>query len=376
MKEKTNAGFLALYKDKRLRFSAIFLFTLFILAFVFPHLTSLGGVTYEKGISYEDSTKAIKKPPTPPVDKAEYDRLMAIMANNPLPEPREPLPDGTIPPPPPPLWPVQDSPYPSDSRAILPFNRIIAYYGNLYSRKMGVLGEYDEHIMLPMLLEEVEKWEVADPEIPPIPALHYIAVVAQASAGADGKYRARMPHTEIDKVLIMAEKIGAIVFLDIQVGFSTVEQEIPLLEKYLKMPNVHLGLDPEFSMKGSHRPGKAVGTMDASDINFTSRYLANLVKEYNLPPKVLVVHRYTQNMLTNYQNIALLPEVQMVIHMDGWGAKARKKNTYRSFVVKEPVQFTGFKIFYKNDLFEYDKTLLSPRELLDLNPRPLYIQYQ
>jgi hypothetical protein len=37
-------------------------------------------------------------------------------------------------------WPVRSA-YPNPG-AILPFNRIVAYYGNLYSRNMGVLGEY------------------------------------------------------------------------------------------------------------------------------------------------------------------------------------------------------------------------------------------
>jgi hypothetical protein len=230
--------------------------------------------------------------------------------------------------------------------------------------------------MLSRLAAEVKKWEQADPATPVIPALHYIAVVAQGSEGADGKYRTRMPFTEIDKVLKMAEKINAIVFLDIQVAFSTAEIEVPLLEKYLKMPNVHLGLDPEFSMKTGIRPGKIVGTMDATDINFAANYLAKLVKENNLPPKILVVHRYTQKMLTNYKLIKPLPEVQIVMHMDGWGEQAKKIGTYKQFIYPEPVQFTGFKLFYKNDLLTPGTTLLTPEALLKLNPRPSYIQFQ
>jgi hypothetical protein len=209
-----------------------------------------------------------------------------------------------------------------------------------------------------------------------VPALHYIAVVAQASPGADGKYRARMPDKEIDKVLKIAEKINAIVFLDIQVGFSTAQIEVPLLEKYLKLPNVHLGLDPEFSMKTGVRPGKVVGTYDAVDINFAANYLAKIVKENNLTPKVLVVHRYTQKMLTNAKLIKPLPEVQIVMHMDGWGGAAKKIGTYRNFVYSEPVQFTGFKLFYKNDILAPGTVLMTPEELLKLRPIPSYIQYQ
>lgn len=272
------------------------------------------------------------------------------------------------------LWPVKTA-YPNDG-ALLPFNRIVAYYGNLYSTKMGVLGEYKEEEMLQKLRNEVKKWSDADPSTPVIPALHYIVVVAQGSAGKDGKYRFRMPDTEIDKVLAMAAKINAIVFLDVQVGFSNIETEIPLLEKYLKLPNVHLGIDPEFSMKSGIRPGKVVGTVDATDINFATNYLDNLVRENNLTPKILIVHRYTQKMVTNYKQIKTSPEVQIVMNMDGWGGEAKKINTYKQFVYKEPVQFTGFKLFYKNDILEKGTSLMTPSTLLKLNPIPIYIQYQ
>jgi hypothetical protein len=260
--------------------------------------------------------------------------------------------------------------------ALLPFHRVVAYYGNLYSTKMGVLGEYKEDVMLSKLQEEVKKWNDADPGTPAIPSLHYIVVVAQGGAGADGKYRARMPSTEIDKVLKMADKIGAIVFLDVQVAFSTLQSELPLLKNYLKLPNVHLGIDPEFSMKNGIRPGKVVGTFDAADVNYAANYLANIVKENNLTPKILIVHRYTQKMVTNYKDIKPLGEVQIVMNMDGWGGQAKKKGTYKKFIYPEPVQFTGFKLFYKNDISTGDKVIMTPEEVLKLNPRPIYIQYQ
>src|SRR5947199_10779795 len=102
--------------------------------------------------------------------------------------------------------------------------------------------------MIANLLSEVKKWNDADSVIPAIPALHYIAVTAQGSAGKDGKWRYRMPLSQIDTVLNWAKEINALVFIDIQVGLSDVQSEVPLFEKYLSMPNVHLGIDPEFAM--------------------------------------------------------------------------------------------------------------------------------
>jgi hypothetical protein len=272
-------------------------------------------------------------------------------------------------------WPAK-TPYPL-AGAILPFKRVIAYYGNLYSKQMGVLGEYPEDEMLKKLQEEQKKWEAADPETPVQPALHYIAVTAQGSPGAGGKYRLRMPFAQIDKVLAMASKINAIVFLDVQVGLSNLESEVPELEKYLKMPNVHLGIDPEFSMKSGKAPGKVVGTYDAADVNWTINYLTKLVKENNLPPKILVVHRFTGPMVTNAEQIKPQPEVQVVMHMDGWGESERKVGTYKRFIYPYPVQFTGFKLFYKNDTKKVNRTdVMQPEQLLKLKPQPIYIQYQ
>lgn len=260
--------------------------------------------------------------------------------------------------------------------AILPYKRVIAYYGNLYSTRMGILGEIPPPQMRAKLQEEVKKWEAADPNTPIQPALHYIAVTAQGSPGKGGMYRLRMPFSQIDSVLNMAKPINAIVFLDIQVGLSNLREEIPLLEKYLSMPNVHLGIDPEFSMKTGAKPGTRIGTFDAADINYAADYLAGLVKKNNLPAKMLIIHRFTKAMVTNASAIKLRPEVQMVVHMDGWGAPARKINTYRQFIAKEPVEFTGFKLFYKNDLKETPGRMMTPEELMKLKPMPMYIQYQ
>jgi V8-like Glu-specific endopeptidase len=100
------------------------------------------------------------------------------------------------------------------------------------------------------------------------------------------------------------------------------------------------------------------------------------VQKHNLPPKMLVIHRFTQGMVTNYKGIKLRPEVQVVMDMDGWGFAAKKVNTYKQFVYREPVQFTGFKIFYKNDTKESGAKEMQPADVLKLVPKPVYIQYQ
>jgi hypothetical protein len=241
---------------------------------------------------------------------------------------------------------------------------------------MGVLGEYPEDVMLEKLRAEVKKWELADPSTPVIPAIHYIATTAQLLPGKEKNYMLRMPDSEIDKSIELAKKVNGIVFLDIQVGHAVPLNEARLLENYLKLPQVHLGIDPEFSMKNGDKPGTVVGTIDASEINQVAQMLAKIVRDNNLPPKILVIHRFTQKMVTNYQNIHPLPEVQIVIEMDGWGSQDLKRQTYQTVIYREPVQFSGFKLFYKNDTRTVGSKMFTPEEVLKLQPAPSYIQYQ
>ena len=270
-------------------------------------------------------------------------------------------------------WPVKTAPPLPGS--VLPSRRIVAYYGNPLSKKMGILGELPPDQMLARLNREVAAWNKADPAHPVQPALHLIVVVAQGAPGRDGKYRLRMADTLVETVASWAARRNALLFLDIQVGKSTVQEEIPRLAQFLKRPNIHLGIDPEFSMKFGDRPGAKIGTMNAEDVNFAVRFLSDVVKVNNLPPKVLVVHRFTRNMLTGSKNIRLDPRVQVVVNMDGWGNPWLKFDSYRDYVEAEPVQFTGFKLFYHNDT-KKGEPILTPGEVLRLTPAPLYIQYQ
>ena len=316
----------------------------------------------ESSTEKETSEKATVKEPEKKdesIDTLAYNKKIAALANG----------DTTG------LWPVKAQPYPLKG-AIFPFKRVVAYYGNLYSKRMGILGEYPPKEMLRRLNIEVDAWEKADPSTPVQPAIHYIAAVAQGIPMKDGTYCKRMPKVQIDSAIAIAKMGKAIVFLDVQVAQSNLQSEVPRLEKYLMLPQVHLGIDPEFSMKDGSIPGHKIGTMNADDINYCSEYLAKLVRQYNLPPKILVVHRFTQGMVRNYKGIVLRPEVQIVINMDGWGEPVLKFSTYKLYIRKEPVQFTGFKLFYKNDLKKEPHRMITPQELMKQKPQPIYIQYQ
>jgi hypothetical protein len=271
-------------------------------------------------------------------------------------------------------WPVKNAPAPA-AGAIVPANRIIAYYGNPLSKRMGVLGELPPDKMLARLDTEVATWNAVDPSHPVQPALHLIAIVAQGTPGKDSLYRYRAVPELIEKVYGWAKQKGAILFLDVQIGKSTLESELAYLVPYLKRPDVHLAIDPEFAMTKGGTPGRRIGTYDATHINYAANLLANIVTENHLPPKVLVVHRFTGPMVTNYKHIKLDPRVQIVMNMDGWGPPHGKKATWARFIYPSPVEYTGFKLFYHNDT-KQGYPMMTPKQVLALFPPPIYIQYQ
>ncbi len=343
---------------KSLPILLVFTFSILLLILIGCNQGKKAEVLKVKGKPITKKTDSVASNVPTTIDTADYNRRMLAISNN----------DTTG------RWPVK-APYPLPG-AILPYHRIIAYYGNLYSKRMGILGELPKDQMLQKLQQEVAHWQKADPSVKTIPALHYIAVTAQGAPGKSNKHRMRMPFKQIDTILSWAKPINALVFVDVQVGHSTVKEEVAALATYLKLPNVHLGIDPEFSMKNGERPGSKIGTFTAEDINDAVAILAKLVREHNLPPKVLIVHRFTQGMVTGYKNIKTVPEVQIVMDMDGFGEKYLKRSTYLRYIYREPVQFTGFKLFYKNDTKKSANGMYTPEELLKFTPKPLYIQFQ
>ena len=262
--------------------------------------------------------------------------------------------------------------------AILPGHRIIAFYGNIRSKGMGILGREPKEQMFRKFAGVLKEWQAADPSRPVQAALHNVTITAQGTAGKDGKWRLMNSKATIEEVIGWAKEHKCILFLDVQPGHSTLQAELPKLEPYLKDPIVHLGIDPEFSLSTMPgvRPNQRIGTLDAKDVNFAVSFLARIVSENKLPPKVLTVHRFTRKMLTNYKNIKLDPRVQIVMHMDGHGEPTLKKDSYHDYIVKEPVQFTGFKLFYEYDARPKPHHIMTPQEVIALTPSPLYIQYQ
>jgi hypothetical protein len=61
----------------------------------------------------------------------------------------------------------------------------------------------------------------------------------------------------------------------------------------------------------------------------------------------------------------------VVTCVDGFGSPGEKIDDYRIFDNRQLIQYSGFKLFYN-----LDKPLMSPGDVLGLQPAPLMVMYQ
>lgn len=258
-----------------------------------------------------------------------------------------------------------------ESSGPLKDHRIVAYYGHPDSENMGILGEMEPDALMEKLKEQTQAYSNADPERPAVPMIELISTVAQRTPGPEGKYYHRTSPEDIDRYAELAEENDALLMLDVQLGTDSVMNQVKLLEKWLKLPHVHLAIDTEFHVAEGETPGVNLGQVDGAEVQQAVDYLSTMVEENDLPDKMILVHQFMDEALTNKEAITPTDNVEVVLNYDGWGDSATKMSLYRKFVRNEAVQYGGFKIFYKKD-----EPVMSAEDVLRLDPNPAVINYQ
>jgi hypothetical protein len=255
--------------------------------------------------------------------------------------------------------------------ALLPTYRIVTFYGHPHDPGMGVVGEYEIEQLTEELREEAANYAAADPSRPVIPALELIATVAQRVPGSDGTYILDTDTETLTAYIDFATEQGMLVVLDLQVGRGTVAAEIEKVRDLLARPNVHLAIDPEFAVAEGEIPGEYIGSVSAESIAYAQKVLAEISAEHGIPPKMLIVHQFREDMIQGKSQLAPVPGVQLVIDADGYGGPELKTAVYNFLVRDEPIEFAGVKLFYGQDV-----PLMTAQEILDLVPAPDVIIYQ
>lgn len=254
---------------------------------------------------------------------------------------------------------------------IFPTYRVLSYYGFPGEVNMGVLGEYDMQTLLEKLKAQAAEYEAVD-DRPYQLAFEVIASVAQQWEGEDGDYLAYIGKDMLQEYIDFTAANDLLLILDVQFGHKTVQEEVAAMEPYLKYPHVQLALDPEFAVGEGEVPGTVIGEIDAADINYAQNELARIAAENGLPPKLLIVHQFHYDSITNREQIATVPGVQFVLEVDGFGTPDEKRSTFAVLAGDHLFDFHGFKLWYNGQ----DDPIMTPQDVLNLDPQPDLIIYQ
>ncbi len=258
---------------------------------------------------------------------------------------------------------------PGGGRRLFPDRRVVAFYGNPRDDELGALGIGTPAQAAKRLLTQAKPYNLK--ARPVLPAMELISTVATAAPGDAGLYRDHLSFAKIRSYLAAARKIHALLILDIQPGRGEFGPEITRLATFLREPDVGLALDPEWHVAPDALPGKVIGSTDADVVNAAATYLSKIMRERNLPEKLLIVHRFTDDMIARADRLRQVPGVQTVVNVDGFGTNSVKIAKYHSFVHTTPTMRRGFKLFYKEDV----KTM-SPKSVMALSPRPDVVVYE
>jgi hypothetical protein len=271
---------------------------------------------------------------------------------------------------------VAEEPTPAPTPApgpvsILATHQVVAYYGNPYSPIMGILGEYSIPELIRRLQGQSERYQALNAQQTVLPAMHFIYAVAQEGPGRDGSFLYHMPDELVERYIEQTAANGMLLFLDLQMGRADPLAEVERVRHWLSYDHVHLAVDPEFTMAPGQRPGINIGSMDAGTINSIQAVLHEIALASSISNKILIVHQFQADMISGKAGITNDELVDLVIDLDGFGPPFGKLEKYAALATNEPVEYTGFKLFYR-----WDEPMMTEAEVQALVPRPSVVIYQ
>lgn len=246
------------------------------------------------------------------------------------------------------------------------YNMIVALYGRPHVKTMGTLGQQSLSQTIKMAKEKAKVYEKAWGAGKHVtPGFDLIYEMATSSPGKNGKYVITLSEKVLQEYITAAQKNGIVVFIDVQLGKKSPAQAVKPLLKYLKYSNVHIAVDPEFSVDNlSVRPGKKIGSITGQQINEVQHMMRDYIKANGIKDdKILMVHMFTEHMVTNKKAITYTDRVHLAMHLDGHGSPSLKIKTYNGLYTgtRAGLVAGGFKVFYKQD-----KPRMTPKQVLGL----------
>ncbi|MDO5627902.1 MAG: hypothetical protein Q4G43_06210, partial [Mobilicoccus sp.] len=264
---------------------------------------------------------------------------------------------------------------PQGGQTLFPRYRLVGYSGIAGTGStLGRAGVGDLDDRMVEMVERAQPYAEDGRTI--MPVLELIATVVHPCHLAP-QCRTRATDERVQKHLDAVRKVDGLLLLAIQPGRSDFLTEVKAYEKFLKEPDVGIAMDPEWRMGPNEEPMRTFGSTDASELNAVGEYLEDLVAENNLPDKVMLYHMIRTNWVRHHEELKPRKNVAMILSVDGIGSREMKEATWRTLMgVKPPHVRPGFKLFYEEDTERPGWTLMTPEQVMALEPTPEYVLYE
>ncbi|MDR2344083.1 MAG: hypothetical protein LBD86_06085 [Spirochaetaceae bacterium] len=263
----------------------------------------------------------------------------------------------------------------SNAASIMLDSDILAFYGHPIAKKMGILGRYPKEELIEKLSALAGEYRAESGGRGIVKAFYIIYGTVQPKGNI-------LTIPQINKTLLKewieyAQEQGMIVFLDHQIGKYDPVESLASMFPYLKYPNVHLALDPEWR---TEKPMLEFGSVTGDEVNRAQEAMRDYMVKNNIEgERMLVIHQFKEVMIRNRAVIKSdFEHVQLVHCMDGIGTPKEKLDTYKYNALAKNMPVKAFKLFYDFKLpgVLVDTPLLTPKEVYTLDPRPTLIMYQ
>ena len=251
-------------------------------------------------------------------------------------------------------------------------NDIFALYGKPGAGTMGILGQYKLEDLDAVMEKFVKMYDAVNGSKKIIPALYIIygTVWPKGEIGILNK-------ETTERYIEYAAKKGWYIFLDDQIGKYTVEESMNRILPFLKYDNVHLAIDPEWK---TLTPMETIGSVTADEVNKAQKMMNDFIIKHKLKGRrMFVIHQFRDMMIRNRSMVKTnFERVQLIHCSDGFGPPRLKKQTYSFNAIAKNMPLKSFKLFLPTEVYGagYDEPLMSPKDVMNLKPRPYFIMYQ
>ncbi|MBN1498575.1 MAG: hypothetical protein JW982_00330 [Spirochaetes bacterium] len=252
-------------------------------------------------------------------------------------------------------------------------NHVLAYYGNPKSKIMGIVGRLSKEDLAAKLLKTAAEYDSLNGEKGVIPALYLIYGTCQPGGNIN-----LMDKTLLEEYIHFALKKGFLVYIDHQIGKYSLDNALDAILPFLKYPNVHLAVDLEWR---TSRPMKEIGYIRAQEMNQLQMKMQSYMINNGIKgQRQFVFHQFNAKMVRDISLVnATYAPVILVHATSGWGKPSVKLATHSRNAKAVNIPYKAFKLWYfysEKKGVHYDNPIMSPAEVLALDPQPGMIIYQ